>query len=91
VNRAGSDIGRVNVGVADLTFGYADNGTNGRRNSRSHAAFDIGASDTSLTAVVLDQDAYTDTVYAFGEQHDLGGGTFLPVVFRTNRNGANRC
>jgi outer membrane protein OmpU len=64
-----------NVGVADLTFGYADNGTGGDAFAIT-AAFDIGAA-TRLTAVVLDQESYSDTVYGVGVTHDLGGGTSL--------------
>ena len=75
-----------NVGVADLTFGYADNGTNGDAFAIT-AAFDIGAA-TRLTAVVLDQESYTDTVYGVGVTHDLGGGTSLRGGVQNNRNGA---
>jgi outer membrane protein OmpU len=64
-----------NVGVADLTFGYADNGTGGDAFAIT-AAFDIGAA-TRLTAVVLDQESFSDTVYGVGVTHDLGGGTSL--------------
>ena len=75
-----------NVGVADLTFGYADNGTGGDAFAIT-AAFDIGAA-TRLTAVVLDQESYTDTVYGVGVTHDLGGGTSLRGGVQNNRNGA---
>jgi len=75
-----------NVGVADLTFGYADNGTGGDAFAIT-AAFDIGAA-TRLTAVVLDQESYTDTVYGVGVTHDLGGGTSLRGGVHNNRNGA---
>ena len=75
-----------NVGVADLTFGYADNGTNGDAFAIT-AAFDIGAA-TRLTAVVLDQESYSDTVYGVGVTHDLGGGTSLRGGIQ-NDNGGN--
>jgi outer membrane protein OmpU len=74
-----------NVGVADLTFGYADNGTNGDAFAIT-AAFDIGAA-TRLTAVVLDQESYTDTVYGVGVTHDLGGGTSLRGGIQNNASG----
>jgi outer membrane protein OmpU len=74
-----------NVGVADLTFGYADNGTNGDAFAIT-AAFDIGAA-TRLTAVVLDQESYTDTVYGVGVTHDLGGGTSLRGGIQNNNAG----
>jgi len=74
-----------NVGVADLTFGYADNGTGGDAFAIT-AAFDIGAA-TRLTAVVLDQESYSDTVYGVGVTHDLGGGTSLRGGVQNNRFG----
>lgn len=74
-----------NVGVADLTFGYADNGTGGDAFAIT-AAFDIGAA-TRLTAVVLDQESYTDTVYGVGVTHDLGGGTSLRGGIQNNNAG----
>jgi outer membrane protein OmpU len=75
-----------NVGVADLTFGYADNGTGGDAFAIT-AAFDIGAA-TRLTAVVLDQESYTDTVYGVGVTHDLGGGTSLRGGIQNTGGGA---
>ncbi|MBM1815837.1 porin [Pseudosulfitobacter pseudonitzschiae] len=73
------------VGIADLTFGYADNGTQGDAFAIT-AAFDVGAA-TRVTVVVLDQENYADTVYGVGVNHDLGGGTSIRGGIQNNNAG----
>lgn len=73
------------VGFADLTFGYADNGTQGDAFAIT-AGFDIGAA-TRMTVVVLDQENYADTVYGVGVNHDLGGGTSIRGGIQNNNGG----
>ncbi|ASM73748.1 MULTISPECIES: porin [Roseobacteraceae] len=73
------------VGIADLTFGYANNGTQGDAFA-INAGFDIGAA-TRMNVVVLDQENYVDTVYGFGVTHDLGGGTSIRGGIQNNNAG----
>ncbi|MCR8826848.1 porin [Pseudosulfitobacter koreensis] len=73
------------VGIADLTFGYANNGTQGDAFA-INAGFDVGAA-TRVNVVVLDQENYADTVYGVGVNHDLGGGTSVRGGIQNNNAG----
>ena len=73
------------VGPVDLTLGYADNGTAGDSIAIA-AGFDIGAA-TRMSAVIMDDDSATDTVYGIGVNHDLGGGTSIRGGIQKNSAG----
>ena len=73
------------IGAVDLTFGYADNGTDGDSIAIA-AGFDVGAA-TRVSAVIMDDDSATDTVYGIGVNHDLGGGTSIRGGIQNNSAG----
>ena len=62
-------------GGANVTFAYADNGTNGDKFVLA-GDYAVGAA-TTLQAYIADSEFAVDTAYGFGVHHDLGGGTSL--------------
>jgi len=70
---AGSDSWPRNVGVADLTFGYATRHKRGGR-IRDHRGVRHRRSDTSDSCCFWIKESYHDTLRRWRNPHDLGGG-----------------
>ena len=61
------------VGLADVTVAYADNGIAGDHFVVA-GRFDVGSA-TEVEAYVADAQAFDKASYGVGVHHDLGGGT----------------
>ncbi|MDF1727390.1 MAG: porin [Sulfitobacter sp.] len=77
-----------NVGFADVTLAYADNGISGDHWVLA-GSFDVGAA-TNVEVYVADADYFADTSYGIDFNHDLGGGTSLRGGIESNSTGRVR-
>ncbi|MBM1689737.1 porin [Sulfitobacter geojensis] len=77
-----------NIGPANVTLAYADNGTDGDHIVLA-GRFDVGAA-TNVEVYVADADYGSDTGYGVDFNHDLGGGTSLRGGVAKRLNGDTR-
>ena len=77
-----------NIGPANVTLAYADNGDDGDHIVLA-GRFDVGAA-TNIEVYVADADYGSDTGYGIDFNHDLGGGTSLRGGVAKRLNGDTR-